>query len=231
MAADPNRQMFEWVVTLLRPLLGELVFVGGCTTGLLITDPVASGIRPTNDVDAIVDVTTYARYAALSERLRELGLTEDSTEGAPLCRWRHGKLIVDVMPVGEEVLGFSNRWYPAAIRSAQRLSIAGSEVQLVTAVYFVATKLEAFRGRGAGDVTLSHDLEDIVAVVDGRPEIVEEIADAASEARTFIASRFSTLMANMEFREALAGFLLPDAASQARRPLLEERLNAIAALA
>jgi hypothetical protein len=127
MAVDPNRQMFEWVVNLLRPLLGELVFVGGCTTGLLITDPVASGIRPTNDVDAIVDITTYARYAALSERLRELGLTEETAEGAPLCRWRHGKLIVDVMPVSEDVLGFSNRWYPAAIRSAQRLSLAGSD--------------------------------------------------------------------------------------------------------
>jgi hypothetical protein len=230
MAVDPNRQMFEWVVNLLRPLLGELVFVGGCTTGLLLTDAAASGIRPTNDVDAIVDVTTYAKYTALSERLRGLGLTEDTTEGAPLCRWRHGGFIVDVMPAGEDVLGFSNRWYPAAIRSAQRLSIAGSQIQLVTAVYFVATKLEAFRGRGAGDVTLSHDLEDIVAVVDGRPEIVGEIADAPGEARMFIASRISTLMANMEFREALSGFLLPDAASQARRRLLEERLRAIASL-
>lgn len=231
MTVDPNRQMFEGVVHLLRPLLEELVFVGGCTTGLLLTDAAASGIRPTNDVDAIVDVTTYAKYAALSERLRELGLTEDHTEGAPLCRWRYGKLIVDVMPVGEEVLGFSNRWYPSAIRTAQRLSIAGSHVQLVTAVYFVATKLEAFRGRGRGDVTLSHDLEDIVAVVDGRPEIVEEIASASNETRTFIASRFATLMANMEFREALSGFLLPDAASQARRRLLEARLETIAALA
>jgi hypothetical protein len=230
MAVDPNRQIFEQAVDLLHPLLGELVFVGGCATGLLLTDAAASGIRPTNDVDAIVDVTTYARYAALSERLRELGLTEDTTEGAPLCRWRHGGLIVDVMPVGEDVLGFSNRWYPAAIRSAQTLSIAGRAAQLVTAVYFVATKLEAFRGRGAGDVTLSHDLEDIVAVVDGRPEIVEEIAHAPSEVRTFIASRFTTLMENLEFREALSGFLLPDAASQARRRLLEERLGAIAAL-
>jgi hypothetical protein len=229
MAADPNRQMFEWVVNLLRPLLGELVFVGGCTTGLLLTDSAASGIRPTNDVDAIVDVTTYARYAALAERLRDLGLTEDTTEGAPLCRWRYGNLIVDVMPVDEKVLGFSNRWYPDAIRSAQKVSIAGSEVQLVTSVYFVATKLEAFRGRGRGDVTLSHDLEDIVALVDGRPEIVAEITHAPGEVRKFIASRIARLMDNMEFREALSGFLLPDTASQSRRRLLEERLEAIAA--
>ena len=86
--ADPNRALFESVVRLLAPVLDELVFVGGCTTGLFITDPAAPGIRPTKDVDAIVDVTSYAKYAALSERLRALGLAEDTTPGAPLCRWR-----------------------------------------------------------------------------------------------------------------------------------------------
>ena len=112
--ADPNRELFESVVSLLAPLLDELVFVGGCTTGIFITDPAAGGIRPTKDVDAIVDVTSYAKYAALSEKLRELGLVEDTSEGAPLCRWRYQKIIVDVMPTLESVLGFSNRWYPMA---------------------------------------------------------------------------------------------------------------------
>ena len=77
--ADPNRALFESVVRLLAPVLDELVFVGGCTTGLFITDPAAGGIRPTKDVDAIVDVTSYAKYTALSERLRALGLVEDTT--------------------------------------------------------------------------------------------------------------------------------------------------------
>lgn len=74
--------MFEQAVELLAPLLADLVFVGGSTTGLLLTDPVASGIRPTKDVDAIVNVLSYAGYAALSERLRDIGLTEDTSEGA-----------------------------------------------------------------------------------------------------------------------------------------------------
>lgn len=55
-------------------MLDELVFVGGCTTGLFITDPAAGGIRPTKDVDVIVDVTSYGKYASLSEWLRTLGL-------------------------------------------------------------------------------------------------------------------------------------------------------------
>ena len=84
---DPKRALFESVVRLLVPVLDELVFVGGCTTGLFITDPAASGIRPTKDVDAIVDVTSYGKYAALADKLRAIGLVEDTTEGAPLCRW------------------------------------------------------------------------------------------------------------------------------------------------
>ena len=212
---------------LLAPVLNELVFVGGCTTGLFITDLAAAGIRPTKDVDAIVDVTSYAKYAALSERLRALGLAEDTAPGAPLCRWRRDQLIVDVMPVDEHVLGFSNRWYPAAIETSQTLRIAGHEVRVVTPALFIATKLDAFHGRGGGDIVASHDLEDIIAVVDGRPEIVSEVAAASADVRDYIGREIRALLGNPDFVEALGGFLLPDAASQGRRSLLEARLRAL----
>jgi len=225
--ADPNRLLFESVVHLLAPVLDELVFVGGCTTGLFLTDPAAGGIRPTKDVDAIVDVTSYAKYAALSERLRALGLAEDSMPGAPLCRWRWDEFIVDVMPVDEHVLGFSNRWYPAAIETAQTLQIAGHEVRVVTPALFIATKLEAFHGRGDGDIVASHDLEDIIAVVDGRPEIESDVAAARADVRDYIGAEIRALFDDPNFIEALGGFLLPDAASQGRRSLLEARLRAL----
>jgi hypothetical protein len=224
---DPNRVLFEAVVRLLRPVLDHLVFVGGCTTGLFLTDPAASGIRPTKDVDAIVDVTSYAKYAALAERLRALGLAEDTTPGAPLCRWRHADMIVDVMPTDASVLGFSNRWYPAAIITAQMRRIAGHDVRIVTPPLFIATKLEAFHGRGANDIAASHDLEDIVTLVDGRPEIVAEVTGGDSAARSYIAAEIRVLLDNADFIEALPGFLLPDAGSQARRSILEARLQAL----
>jgi hypothetical protein len=226
--ADPNRILFESVVRLLAPVLDELVFVGGCTTGLFITDPAASGIRPTKDVDAIVDVTSYANYAALSERLRALGLVEDTTPGAPLCRWRQDDLIVDVMPVDEHVLGFSNRWYRAAIETAQNLGVAGHDVHVVTPALFIATKLEAFHGRGGGDVGASHDLEDIVTVLDGRPEIAADVATSRDDVHEYIRTEIQSLLDNSDFIQALSGFLLPDPASQARRGLLIERLRLLA---
>jgi hypothetical protein len=125
-------------------------------------------------VDAIVDVTSYEEYTSLAERLRALGLAEATTPGAPLCRWRRDAFIADVMPINARVLGFSSRWYPAAIEPARSWRIAGHDVRIVTPALFIAAKLEAFRGRGGGHVFASHDFEDIVTVVDGRSEIVAE---------------------------------------------------------
>lgn len=222
--------MFESVVRLLAPILDQVVFVGGSTTGLLLTDAAAAGIRPTKDVDAIVNATSYAEYEALSERLKALGLSEDTTEGAPLCRWRYKDIVIDVMPVDAKALGFTNRWYRAAVESADTLTVADQSIRMVKPVYFVATKLEAFHGRGADDITLSHDLEDIVALIDGRAEIVGEIANAKADVRAYIVAEIRGLMSDDDFREAIPGFLLPDSASQLRRGLLEERLNSIASL-
>ena len=55
------------------------MFVGGCATALLITDKVAADVRPTFDVDAIAEITSYAQYTEFSERLRQLGFQEDAT--------------------------------------------------------------------------------------------------------------------------------------------------------
>jgi hypothetical protein len=174
-----------------------------------------------------VDVTSYAKYTALAERLQALGLGEDTTPGAPLCRWRHGHLIVDVMPTDATVLGISNRWYPTAIETAQTFRISGHDVRVVTPALFIATKLEAFHGRGGDDVVASHDLEDIIAVVDGRPEIVGDVAAASDDVRAYIGAEIRALLRNRDFTEALAGFLLPDPASQARRSLLDGRLRSL----
>lgn len=60
----------------------------------------------------------------------------------------------------ERMVGFSNRWYLTAIETAQPIQITGRAVRIVTPALFIATKLEAFHGRGNDDVFASHDIED-----------------------------------------------------------------------
>lgn len=225
-----NLELLAEAARLLKPLLGELVFVGGSTTALLITDKAAAEVRPTYDVDAIAEISSYAGYADFSERLRRCGFKEDTGEGAPICRWRQNKTILDVMPLDPKILGFSNLWYKPALDSAVVHELETDlRVRVVTAVYFCATKLEAFVGRGKNDYQSSHDVEDLVAVVDGRAELVEEIHAGAADVRAYIAAETRKLLVIREFLDALPGYLLPDQASQARVSILLERLKKIAA--
>ncbi len=93
---DPNLSLLEEAATKLAPFLNEIVFVGGVTLGLLITDKAAAPIRSTDDVDVIAEILTYVDYIAFAERLRKAHFTEDTSEEPLTCRWFHGKLKLDV---------------------------------------------------------------------------------------------------------------------------------------
>ncbi len=214
---NQNLELLIVAAKLLRPVLDDLVFVGGCATGLLVTDEAAAEVRPTFDVDAIAEITSYVEYTTFGERLHELGFTEDASEGAPICRWQHGLIKLDLMPLDEKILGFSNRWYKSAMDLAQEFEIERDiRIRVVTAPYFCATKLEAFKGRGKGDYLSSHDLEDLITVVDGRSELLDDLRAAPEDVRSYIADTIGRLLKTKEFIDASPGYLLPDAASQGR---------------
>jgi|SRR5579864_542111 len=227
--ANHNRELLTSVARLLRPMLSDLVFVGGCTTTLLITDTAAAEVRPTYDVDAIAEITSYSEYEKFSERLRQLGFSADQSEGAPICRWTHGDIRLDVMPIDEKILGFSNRWYKPALENSQTVQLANDLIiRAVTAPLFLGTKLEAFKGRGKNDCFASHDLEDVIAVIDGRPSLLEEVLQAPKELKVYLADEIQKLLGRQEFLDALPGYLLPDPASQARLGKLLKTLKSIA---
>ena len=132
------------------------------------------------------------------------------------------------MPIDPSILGFSNRWYGPALQTAQKTSVGTYEIRVIIAPYFVATKLDAFHGRGKNDFRASHDLEDIVTVIDGRPEIVGEVHLAPGDLQEYIRDEFGKLLSNRDFLDALPGHLLPDAASQQRVGLVLKRMQQMA---
>jgi len=194
---------------LLDPLMDEFVFVGGQVVEFLITSPASTAPRPTFDVDLVVPVTTRAEYAALEESLRDTGLVHDTSEGAPICRWiTSDKMVLDIMPSEEGVLGFANRWYGEVLsqRIYHRLE-SGVTVPLPTAPLYLATKWEAHRDRGSTDPLRSADLEDIISVVAGRPEIVREIQAASPELRKWLADQAAEFLSDGMAEYAIAGTL------------------------
>ncbi len=226
---DPNIPMLELMASRLSPLLEQLVFVGGCTTGLFVTDPLIPPLRVTRDVDVITEASSRHDYHLQEEKLRQLGFTPDQSPDAPICRWRIGDLILDLMPTDPAILGFANRWYGDALKQAIPVALpSGLIIRTLTPPHFLATKLEAFHGRGKGDYWGSHDMEDIVCLMDGRSEIVMEVAACDDELRDYLRSEFAQLHADLMFAEAIAGFLPGDPISQARAPRIRQRIGAIA---
>jgi len=199
--------MLETVAKALGDDLRErLVFVGGCTTALFITDEITlEGVRTTDDVDLIVDLVGHAQWVQLQEQLRQKGFAE-SPEDDVICRMRLGTLKVDFMPDDENILGFSNRWYAKGIETSLTYSLTAElSIRRLAPELFVATKLEAYLGRGKNDLLGSRDMEDILLVVDGREELVDEIRAADEDVRSYIAEQFRTLLKDDDFDHFLTG--------------------------
>jgi predicted nucleotidyltransferase len=229
---DPNVAMLEVVAERLGDALREeMVFVGGAVAGLLITDPAQPAIRPTEDVDLLCQAVALPEYHRVEKALRGRGFVQDIRPEAPTCRWRVGMVAVDVMPSLESILGFSNRWYPLALNSAEQVVLpSGRRIRLIGAPAFLATKLEAFDGRGQGDFLFSHDLGDLIAVVDGRDALLNECRRCSADLRAWLGGRLGALLAMPSFVESLAGHLPGDAASQERLPEVKAKLREIARL-
>ena len=224
---DPNFAMLQQAATKLGRLVNEVVFIGGVTLGLLISDDAAAPIRGTRDVDVIAEIITYADYVVFSERLRREHFTEDMSEEPLACRWHHGELTLDVMPIRKEVLGYANTWYEGALETAVAIDLPGGQaIRVISAPFFLGTKMEAFRGRGKMDYQASHDLEDFIAVIEGRPTVLEEITRSPVQLRRYLAVAASLLLNESRFLDVLPGYVLDDG----RVPLILQRLTAIAQL-
>lgn len=226
---DPNLDMLEIMARKLGPLTERLVFVGGCTTGLFITDPLLPQIRVTRDVDVITEASSRLDYHQMEDELRRLGFTPDLRPEAPICRWCIGDMILDLMPTDESILGFANRWYPDALTNAVHCTLpSGQIIRTLTPAHFLATKFEAFHGRGGGDYWASHDMEDIVCIIDGRAELISEVASRPDDLQSYLQAEFTALRDDPMFAEAISGFLPGDAVSQTRGPRILQRIAALA---
>ena len=230
-ASDPNVAKVEVIASALGPLRERLVLVGGCAAGLLFTDPAAAPARVTYDVDLLAEVAALSGYHQLEKEFSRLGFRRDMSKDAPICRWRLGELEVDLMPTESSILGFSNRWYPLAVETALTLTLpSGIAIRLISAPAFMATKLVAFADRGKSDFLASHDLEDIINLIDGRPELIDEVALSTAELRLYLAAQCRMLLDTPAFHDGLQGLIVPDALHSAQVVKITQRLAQLASI-
>ena len=193
----------------LRDLKDRVVFVGGATVDMYVTNLAGEPLRTTDDVDCVIAITSRVAYNELEEKLRALGFTHPLDDPkAPICRWDFSGILVDVMPTDASVLGFTNRWYPEGVEHAEKRTLPdGLEVSVFTLPYFLASKIEAFLGRGKGDFYGSEDIEDIVAVIDGAEDAAGKVRGATDAVQAYIREQVAALIRNELFVQCVPGHL------------------------
>jgi hypothetical protein len=191
------------------------VFIGGGIVPLLITDPAAPASRPTKDVDVVFEVVSPSLYSMLRRDLLNVGFKDDLTADKPACTLFFQDWRVDILPTKPNIVfGGGNRWFDHVIQSAEEIELDGDIVLRASAPVFIATKLEAWLSRGrtkAGGPDYFHqDLEDIIAVIDGRPEIDSEWSSTPADALEFVVAMFTRFLGSGDFLNALPGHLSGD---------------------
>ena len=217
-----NLDLVAQVAHGLQELKDKMVFIGGAVISLYTDDPAAEEIRPTSDIDMTINLANYAEWAQMQERLAELAFYPDP-EGHAICSYKYKDIAIDIMPAEDSSIGVSNKWYKPGFDYLQQTQLEdGTSINILPSPYFLATKLEAFKGRGQNDFYGSHDYEDIIYLLDNRTTIVEEILAAEENVRQYIKDELTTIKNHPQADEILAMHIHPLIREERFKMLMEK---------
>ena len=216
--------MIQNVAKALGELNNDVVFVGGATVCLYLNQSIAPEVRPTEDVDVVIEITSVAKYQRLSEKLIQLKFTPDQSIGAPICRWKYLGALIDIMPLDESILGFSNEYYKEGFEFREVYQLPdGLRIQILPVGWFLATKIQAYFSRGACDPRFSKDLEDIVSIFSDGLQL-ERISESV-EVLGFIKISLTKILTDTASAEAVRGFISGSVKDQVE--LITKRVSAL----
>lgn len=208
----------------LGELTNDLVFVGGATISLYITEPEVVEVRETFDVDCIVEVSGRLEYEETVNRLRKKGFAEDIEEKV-ICRYKKDDLILDVMPTDAKILGFTNKWYKPAIQNTIEATLGNKSIKILSPAYLIASKIEAFKGRGEGSFLSSSDIEDIITLFDGRSKLTEDLLSAPAEVKKELKIELSSWMIKSAFLDSIEAHITDRQNTAGRKKIILQRIQ------
>lgn len=225
-----NIEMLQTVANGLGELKDNMIFVGGSVAELYANNPAVSEIRPTLDVDCVIELRSKTAHAKLEDELRAKGFANDTSRGAPICRWIYRDIMVDVMPSDSDVLGFSNIWYNEGIENKISKTLPnGTELFVFAPEYYLAAKFEAHKGRGGNDLRQSHDFEDIIYILDNCSELLKSVINANASVKTYLIEECKTLLANNGLTEGIES-ALPYGSGQGSTDIILELIQNISVI-
>jgi predicted nucleotidyltransferase len=225
-----NIDMLQTVAYGLEELKEEMVFVGGAVAELYADDPASSDIRPTQDIDCTIELRSYKEHTELEEDLRTKGFANDTSQGAPICRWIYQDIKVDVMPTDENILGFNNQWYPGGVDNKISKTLPdGTEIYVFPPEYYLASKFDAHHDRGGNDLRQSQDFEDIIYVLDNCTDILENIRNADQDVKNYLKAECESLLEDDGLSEGIDS-ALPYGSDSDRVEIIEVLILEIASL-
>lgn len=210
------------IAAALKHLKDKVVFVGGAVVSLYTDDPAADEIRPTQDIDMTLQVINLTQWLDVQEQLSQLGFRPDASSSS-ICRYRYKDIPVDFMGTEDSPFGATNSWFKQGFEDLWTITVKNHEIKILSAPYYLATKFEAFKDRGM-DYRTSHDIEDIIYVIDNRTTIVEEVKGSNQVVQRFIKQELEKLKKTGLLRDVLIAHIHPLIISD-RLPLVEGKID------
>jgi hypothetical protein len=212
------------VAKALQNIKQHMVFVGGAVVSLYTDDPAADEIRPTQDIDMTIKIVNLKHWKEVQEQLARLGFQPDPF-GHAICSYKYKDIPVDIMAAEDGPLGPANRWYKLGFENLWTVMAKDQLINILSAPCWLATKFEAFNNRGK-DYRTSHDMEDIIYVLDNRLDIVSEIEKDNSNIRKFLKEQLQAIVQKELLREVIMAHIHPLMLEE-RMPTVEEKIAQI----
>jgi hypothetical protein len=202
-------------------LKNKIVFVGGAVVELYCDDPARGEVRPTDDVDVVVELVNLGSYAILEEDLRAIGFNHDMFSSV-ICRYKYHDIVIDIMPTDEHILGFTNIWYKDGLQNSISYDLEDNlRIQIFTLPYFLGSKFEALKSERHGkDYRYNSDFEDIIYIFDNRINIKNELIESENDVRNYLQKSISELLKRPYIEEEIVSNLEYSSSNQRKDRIL-----------
>ena len=221
-----NKIIIVRVANALEELNEKVIYVGGAVVSLYINDSAADDVRPTKDIDISIKVASIMELENIREQLSEKGFKQ-SADLDVICRFKFEDIVVDVMATKPIAWAPANPWFEKGFERLEKIKVNKTTIQIMPLSFFLASKFVAFHDRGGDDPRFSHDLEDIIYIIDNRTDWHQIlINEEDQEVKQFLVNEFRNILASNKIQEAIMGNLFYETQDK-RFAMIIDKINKV----